>query len=88
VTLARAYVVVLPGVTTRVAGLAAIVWVNPSDQPTVHGPVPVRFSVRVAEPPSHIAWVPESVAVGRGFTVTVTAFELAVQPALSVTETS
>ena len=46
--------------------------VTPSDQTTVHGPVPVRTAWIEDEVPAQIAAVPETVAVGFGFTVIVT----------------
>ena len=53
---------------------------------SVHGPVPVRTAWICVEPPAQIAAVPETVAVGRGSTVTVTAGALSeTQPFASVT---
>jgi hypothetical protein len=64
-------VVVVEGLTLRVAGLAATEgWVKPSDQVTLHGPVPVRAAWIVVEPPLQIVTLPLTTDVGRGLTVT------------------
>ena len=48
VTLVIVYVVVLADATVRTAGdVAAVCW-NPSDQTSVHGPVPVSETLRFA----------------------------------------
>jgi hypothetical protein len=63
--------VVEAGLTLRDAGDAATpLCVTPSDQITVHGPVPVSAAWIVVEAPRQIAAVPETVAVGFGVTVT------------------
>ena len=62
---------VAAGLTLRVAGEAATLdCETPSDQTTVHGPVPVSTAWIVVEEPAQIAAVPETVAVGGGWTVT------------------
>ncbi len=85
-TAVTVYVVVAPGATVRVAGEAATGWTRPSDQVTLHGPAPVSAAWMGVEPPAQIAAEPETVAVGLGFTVTVTvgAF-VETQPFASVT---
>ena len=68
----KVYVVVAAGLTLRVAGDAATFdCVTPSDQTTVHGPVPVSAAWIVVEPPGQIAPPPETVAVGSARTVAV-----------------
>jgi hypothetical protein len=65
------YVVVEAGLTVRVAGLLSIsVWVNPSDQVTAQGRVPVSAAEIVVEPPGQIVASPLTVAVGSAFTRT------------------
>ena len=82
------YVVVADGETDRIAGDAPTPdWVTPSDQTTVHGPVPVRAAWITAEaPPAHMVAPPETVAVGSGRTVAVVVPAGDVQP-LTVTVT-
>ena len=64
------------GLTLRVAGLEAIpVWVTPSDQVRLHGPVPVSAAWIVAEAPAQIVPPPLTVAVGLGLTVSVPVFD-------------
>ncbi len=56
----------------RVAGVAATPgWVKPSDQTTVHGPVPLSAAWRLALPPGQIAPPPLTTAVGNTRIVTV-----------------
>src|SRR5438093_301057 len=67
-------VVVLAGLTLRVAGLEAILFcTTPSDQLTVHGPVPVRSAWIVVELPLQIVVLSaaRTTAVGRALTVTI-----------------
>jgi len=40
-------VIVEPGETVRVAGLAGAVWTSPSDQVSIHGPLPVNATESV-----------------------------------------
>ena len=79
--------VVAAGETERVAGEAATpLCVTPSDQVTFHGPAPVSAAETSVAPPAQIAAVPDTVAVGFGFTVTVTLGALVeTQPFASVT---
>ena len=71
VRLVTVYVVVADGLTLRVAGLAATAfWLEPSDQLTFHGPVPVKAAEMVAELPLQIVAVPLATEVGRASTVT------------------
>ena len=73
-TAVTVYVVVEAGLTARVAGLAPIPdCVTPSDHVTVHGAVPVRAAWIVADEPAQTDVDPLTAAVGRAFTVTVTA---------------
>ena len=66
------YVVEVVGETTRVTGeLVTFVCDRPSDHNNVHGPKPVSAAEIVAEAPLQRDAVPETVAVGGGFTVTV-----------------
>jgi len=66
------YVVVADGLTLRDAVVPVLmVCVTLSDHVTVHGAVPVRMAVIVAEPPGHIAPPPPTVAVCSGRMVTV-----------------
>ena len=73
-TLTRLYVVATPGVTVRVHGLTVIPLSTrpPSAHVIVQGPLPVSATCRFAEAPGQMLCVPVSVAVGNGFTVTVT----------------
>jgi len=86
------YVVVAAGATVRTAGEAATVWVNPSDQTTVQGPVPVSAALICEDCPSQMVASPLTVAVGgvvqvvHVLMVTV-AVPVAVQPADVVTVT-
>jgi hypothetical protein len=73
------YVVVLAGLTERVAGLLAFVWENPSDQVTIQGPTPVNAAEMIVLSPGQIFVVPLTVAVGFAATVTVW-LQLFVQP--------
>jgi len=86
-TATTVYVVVAAGLTERVAGEAATpLWVTPSDQVTFQGPAPVSAAKIVVAPPAQTGAVPETVAVGFGFTVTVTVGALfETQPPASVT---
>ncbi|PYK02301.1 MAG: hypothetical protein DME23_01945 [Verrucomicrobia bacterium] len=61
----------LRGLTVRVAGLAAAVCAYPSDQVTVHGPVPVNTACNIVGSPLQIVALPLTTEVGRGLTVTV-----------------
>jgi hypothetical protein len=67
------YVVVDAGATERVAGEETTPdCVIPSDQTTVHGPVPVSAAWIAAEPePAQMVPPPETAAVGSGRTVAV-----------------
>jgi hypothetical protein len=78
---------VAAGLTERDAGEAATLdCVTPSDQTTVQGPAPVSAAWIVVEEPGQMAAVPETAAVGRGSTVTVTVGALFdTQPLASVT---
>jgi len=72
VTAVTVYVVVVVGLTLRVAGLLVIPFcVTPSDQVTFHGAVPVSAAVSVVELPTQMLVVPLTVAVGNGLTVTI-----------------
>ena len=65
VTVRTVYVVVVRGVTSRVAGLAARpLWVTPSDQMSDQGPVPVSATESVALCPAQTGPPPVRVAVG------------------------
>ena len=44
---------------------------TPSDQVRFHGPIPVSAAEIVVAPPAQIAAPPETVAVGRAWTVAV-----------------
>ena len=64
--------VLATGLTLRVAGLLATpLCTTPSDQVTVHGPVPVNAAWMFAELPLHIVPPPLTLAVGWALTVTV-----------------
>jgi hypothetical protein len=78
---------VAAGLTERVAGEdATLDCVRPSDQTTVHGPAPVSAAWIVVADPTQICAVPDTVAIGRASTVTVTAGALdETQPWASVT---
>jgi hypothetical protein len=68
------YVVVVEGLTLRVAGLEATpFWVVPSDQVTFHGPVPVRSACIVVEVPLQTVALSalRTAAFGRGLNVCV-----------------
>ena len=68
-----------PGLTLRVAGLAATPFcVKLSDHVMFHGPVPVSAAWMVVEPPLQIVAEPLATDVGRAFTVKVAAVEVAV----------
>ena len=55
----------------RVAGLVATAfWLEPSDQLTFHGPVPVKAAEILVEPPLQIVAVPLATEVGRALTIT------------------
>ena len=86
-TAVTVYVAVAAGETDRLAGEAATPdWVTPSDQVTLHGPVPVSAAWTPMEPPAQISPPPDTAAAGRGSTVTVTAGALTeTQPFPSVT---
>ena len=57
--------VVLDGLTKRVNGLAnTLLLIAPSDQPTVHGAVPVKAAWMAALLPAQIVVVPLTTAVG------------------------
>jgi hypothetical protein len=86
-TAVTVYVVVAAGLTERAAGEEATFdCVTPSDQTTVHGPTPVSAARICVELPAQIVAVPETAAVGRGFTATVTVGALTeTQPLASVT---
>lgn len=64
------YVVVTAGLTVIVIGLLAPLNAAPVDKVPFHGPVPVRFRLRVADRPEHIEVVPVITPVGLGLTVT------------------
>jgi hypothetical protein len=73
--------VVEAGLTLRDAGDAATpLCVTPSDQITVHGPVPVSAAWIVVEAPWQIVAAPETVAVGRVLTVATVVAAVEVQP--------
>ena len=59
------------GLTLRVAGLVATAfWLEPSDQLTFHGPVPVNAAEMVVALPLQIVAEPLAIEVGRALTVT------------------
>lgn len=58
------------GLTWRVAGFAAAIWIVPSFHVIVHGAVPVRATFIVETVPAQTVPPPVTVAVGRGLTVT------------------
>ncbi len=70
--------VVDPGVTLRIAGLAVAFCVNPSDQVRAQGAVPPKATWTVALLPEQIVVVPVTVAVGRALTIKVAAVENAI----------
>jgi hypothetical protein len=70
-TLAIVYVVATFGFTTNVPVVPVNVAVVPSLNATTNGAVPVSATVSVAGVLAQIVWLPLSVAVGSGFTVTV-----------------
>lgn len=75
------------GLTLRTAGEATTpFWVTPSDQTTVHGPVPVRAAWIWAELPAQTTPPPETAAVGSVRTTAVVVPALDVH-ALTVTVT-
>ena len=55
----------------RVAGEAPALWTTPSDQLTLHGPVPVSAAEMSVEPPWQIVAEPLTAAVGCARTATV-----------------
>ena len=60
----------LDGLTVRVAGLAVTSFcTKPSDQVTVHGPVPLNTALTRVELPLQIVAFPLASAVGRALTV-------------------
>jgi len=87
-TAVTVYVVVPAGETERVAGEEATPdWTTPSDQVTVHGPVPVSAAwMPAAPPPAHTVPPPETEAVGSGRTTAVVVPAAEAQP-LTVTVT-
>jgi hypothetical protein len=57
-------VVFVEGLTMRVAGLVATAfWLEPSDQLTFHGPVPVNAAEMAVELPLQIVALPLTMAV-------------------------
>ncbi len=86
-TAVTVYVVVLAGVTFRVAGdVLTFGWVTPSDHVTLQGAVPVREADIVAGVPEQTVWLPETWAVGFEATVTAAEPELVPVQVASVTE--
>ena len=79
--------VVVAGLTIRVAGVEVAVCCTPSDQVSFHGPVPLSAAWIVAEPPAQIVFAPLTVAVG-WFTVSVAACEVAAGKQAPLTITS
>ena len=75
----KVYVWIDEGVTVNEYGLALIVLmvtgVTPSVYVILHGALPVRFTVSVADWPLHIVFVPVNITVGLGFTA-ITALPL------------
>ncbi len=61
---------VTAGLTVWVAGLAATVWVNPSDQVRINGAIPVSAAWIVAEEPAQMVAPPLTAAFGGNSTVT------------------
>ena len=55
---------------------------------TVHGAVPDRVIVRLADWPAHITVLPDNAAVGRGFTVTTAVPDVVPVQLASVTDTN
>ena len=72
-TLAIVYVVATFGLTVIVPLVVLNVAVVPSFKVTTNGAVPVSATLKVALPLAQIVWLPLSVAVGNGRTVTVAA---------------
>jgi hypothetical protein len=63
---------VAPGATVRVAGLLAILdCVTPSDQVTVHGPIPVNAAEMLKLLPTQFVALPETAAAGLAVTATI-----------------
>ena len=80
VTLVTVYVVVEEGCTLRVAGEAPTLCTTPSDQLTLHGPVPVRAAEISVALPWQIVAEPPTAAVGSPRTATVVVAAADAQP--------
>jgi hypothetical protein len=80
------YVVLVDGLTVRVAGLDETVWVNPSDQIRLQGAVPIRAAWITVEEPAQIVASPETAAFG-GFCTVTTALPEGVPPVQFASET-